>query len=125
MGVADARSILVLEEQGAIAALITDMLQGMGHRVVGPADRFSEALRLLVEHEVDAAILDVKIEGELAIPVAEELVRRGIPWVFATGDMPKALENRYARVPVLSKPFSAEHLRAVLSELLDRPSRDA
>lgn len=110
--------ILILEEQPAIGQLVVDMLDAMNGRVVGPAERLPEALALLNENEVDAAILDVKIEGQPSSPVADELIRRGIPFAFASSNPAEELVRGYPGVPLITKPFSSEHLEQVLEGLL-------
>lgn len=114
----EGQNILVLEEQPAIARLFGEMLEEMNCRVIGPADRIPEALALLVQNDVDAAILDVKIEGQSSAPVAEELIRRGIPWAFASSNEADEVARRYPAAPMITKPFSSEHIERVLTELL-------
>jgi two-component SAPR family response regulator len=111
--------ILVLEEQASIARVLVDMLGRMNCHVIGPAARLPEALALLVESDVDAAILDVKIEGQSSAPVAEELIRRGIPWAFTSSNETDDIARRYPGVPIIAKPFTSEHVEAVLRELME------
>jgi CheY-like chemotaxis protein len=113
--------ILILEEQASIAQRLVEMIEGLNCKAVGPVDRLPQALALLVECEVDAAILDVKIEGEPSYPVAEDLIRRGIPWAFASSNPTDELARRYPSVPVITKPYSSEHLSKVLAQLLAGP----
>lgn len=56
MNIMNGQRILVLEEQASIAELLADMLETANCRVVGLADRLPQALALLAENEVDAAI---------------------------------------------------------------------
>ena len=44
-----------------------------------------EAFQLLEDNDVDAAVLDVNIHGERSYPLAEELQRRSVRFIFATG----------------------------------------
>ncbi|MCW1432164.1 response regulator [Novosphingobium sp. JCM 18896] len=110
--------ILVLEEQPLISQLFVGMLDDMNCRVIGPASRVPEALALLVENDVDAAILDVKIEGQSTAPIAEELIRRAIPWAFASSNETEEIGRRYPDVPIIVKPFTSDHLQSVLNSLL-------
>jgi len=123
MKVLNGQRILVLEEEASIAQLLVDMLEALNCRVIGPADRIPQALHLLVEHDADAAILDVKIEGKPSYPVAEELVRRGIPWAFASSNNADDFAHRYPDVPAIAKPYSSAHIQDVLERLLapDQP----
>jgi len=98
--------VLVVEDQAPIALQMEDMLVESECEVVGPASRVGQALRLLSDNAVDAAVLDLNIAGELVYPVADALDARGLPYVFATGYSPSDVADRYSHRPVLQKPFS-------------------
>jgi CheY-like chemotaxis protein len=98
--------VLVVEDQAPIALQMEDMLVDSGCEVVGPASRVGQALRLLSDNAVDAAVLDLNIAGELVYPVADALDARGLPYIFATGYSPSDVADGYGHRPVLQKPFS-------------------
>ncbi len=98
--------VLVVEDQAPIALQMEDMLVDSECEVVGPASRVGQALRLLSDNAVDAAVLDLNIAGELVYPVADALDARGLPYIFATGYSPSDVADRYGHRPVLQKPFS-------------------
>jgi CheY-like chemotaxis protein len=77
--------VLVVEDEGLLAALLEDMLAELGCQTIGPAGTVEQALALIAEFEVDAAVLDLNLNGVQAYPVAEFLRRRGIPFIFTTG----------------------------------------
>ena len=110
--------ILVVEDEMIVAALLEDRLLSLGCDVVGPAPRIDEALELLKVHPVDAAVLDVNIDGQPVFPVADELARRNIPFLFATAYGKAGVAERHQRQAILEKPYqerSLEHaLRAAL-----------
>jgi DNA-binding NarL/FixJ family response regulator len=118
MSILDGQRILILDEQASIAQLLAEMVQGFGCEVVGPASRVREALNLLAEQRVDAAIIDVKIKGRPSYAVAKDLLRRGTPWAFASGNNTDKYMSRFPGVPVISKPYSSEHIYRVLLDLL-------
>ena len=115
------RRILVLEEDEPVAVLLAAILKDLGCEVVGPASRIDEALALAISERIDAAILDVAIGGEVSFAVADELISRGIPYAFASGNKTPASIRRYAPVSIITKPYSADHIRNVLSELIEKP----
>lgn len=77
--------ILVVEDEMTIALMIEDMLTDLGHDVVELAMRLPRALAAARNETFDFAILDVNLDGHRSSPVAEVLIERGIPFVFATG----------------------------------------
>lgn len=78
----------------------------------------AEALSLLETELPDAVVLDMRLGAASSIPVAMELQKRGIPFVFTTGyddkDMiPEELED----TPVVQKPYDADVVFDVLRDL--------
>lgn len=119
MDVLSGRRILILEEQMQIALLLAGMVQDFGCEVVGLAKDVPNALALIAENETDAAILDVKIAGKSTLAIADELIRRGTPFAFASGNKTPALIKRYAPARLITKPYSAENIHSVLCELIE------
>lgn len=113
--------VLVVEDQAPIALQLEDMLVESECEVVGPASRVGQALRLLSDNTVDAAVLDLNVAGELVYPVADALEARGLPYVFATGYDPSDVADRYGHHRVLQKPFSR---RVFLQAIRDTVRQD-
>ncbi|BAQ18606.1 two-component system regulatory protein [Methyloceanibacter caenitepidi] len=112
---------MVVEDQAPIALQLEDMLLESECEVVGPASRVGQALRLLSDNAVDAAVLDLNVAGELVYPVADALEARGLPYVFATGYDPSDVAGRYGHHTVLQKPFSR---RVFLQAIRDTVRQD-
>lgn len=88
------------------------MLRELGCEVVGPVARLDEAIRLAESEPLDGAIVDVELQDGSAFPVADRLLERGVPFVFATGfTEPKSFVAPYDSHPRLQKPFDLEHVR--------------
>ncbi|MDO7895924.1 response regulator [Pseudomonas citrulli] len=104
--------VLVVEDEGAIAMLIEEMLEDLGCTVVASVGRLATALETARSVEVDLAILDVNLAGERVFPVAERLRARKIPFLFSTGYGASGVSPEFAGFPVLHKPFSAAELQA-------------
>ena len=107
--------LFVVEDEALVAMLLEDTLAELGCVVVDLAASVQEALGRLTHTVADGAVLDVNIGGEKVFPVADALVERGIPFVFATGYGRAGLDHRYAAAPVLTKPYSQQELVSVLS----------
>lgn len=111
--------VLVVEDETLIAIMIEDTLMELGCEIVGPTGRLDKALQLVNEAKFDAAILDVTIRGGKVYPVAEELVARGIPFVFASGYGDWALPETLRDKPRLMKPFTISALEERIRLLRD------
>ena len=103
------KRILVVEDEALIAVMVEDMLMEMGSDVVGPAATIDAALALARVEEIDAAILDVNVRGERIDPVAETLIARGVPVLFATGYGEVRLASG-TPTTVIDKPYTQEKL---------------
>ena len=112
------RRILVVEDEFLIALDIEDALAALGCVVVGPAGKLTEALELANKSEIDAAILDVTIRDDKVFPVADKLLERGIPFIFASGYGEWALPEPMRIHPRLTKPFQADDLENQLLRAL-------
>jgi two-component SAPR family response regulator len=81
----------------------------------------SDALRKLSTSKPSAAILDVNLGSETSIPIAEELARREIPFVFATGYGEKGMvPASFANIPIVRKPYDAESLAEAIIQVVAR-----
>jgi two-component SAPR family response regulator len=68
--------------------------------------------------EFDAAIVDVNLGGQFVYPVADELVARGVPFVFLTGYAKTTLPERLQACPHLLKPYNPVILERELMRLM-------
>jgi CheY-like chemotaxis protein len=118
------RRILIVEDEMVIAMLLEDMLEDIGCRVVATAAREAEALAALDAVEIDAAILDLNLNGARSYGIADALAARNIPFIFSTGYGAKVLEADYRQHPVLAKPFRVEELAGALAALLAGDASD-
>jgi CheY-like chemotaxis protein len=122
----EGRRVLVVEDEYLLADDLTHALEQAGAAVLGPVPGIEEALALIAaETQIDAAVLDVNLRGEMVFPVADALVARGIPFAFATGYDEWALPDRFAAIPRLEKPFKPEKLALKLLPLVSSPKQIA
>jgi CheY-like chemotaxis protein len=110
------KRILLVEDEFLVASMIEDALVEIGAVVVGPAYRVRDGLRLAEQEAIDAAVLDVNLEGERSDAIAEALLARDIPFVLATGYGDGEAKRR--GVPVLDKPYTPEMLTAALARAM-------
>ena len=102
-----------------IAMLIEDTLRADGALVAGIAATVAEARAMIgtapCAGRFDAAVVDLNLNGESAVPILVLLRAHGIPHVVATGygETPDVGD-----APVLHKPFDEEALLRALRPLL-------
>jgi CheY-like chemotaxis protein len=111
--------ILVVDDESIIALGIAETIVHAGASVVGPAHTVSRALGLIEATTIDAAVLDYRLEYETALPIAELLVARDIPFLFHTSSR-ETPQQAYPRVPILDKPTQPEVLVEAIRALIDR-----
>jgi DNA-binding response OmpR family regulator len=114
------RRILVVEDEYLIAVEVKRWLQAAGAVVLGPVPSVHQALDLIEDDGVDAAVLDVNLgDGDTAYPVADKLGSLSVPYLFATGDVRATSVATEAGRPRLEKPFLEKELVRALSTLLN------
>ncbi|OAN65076.1 hypothetical protein A7X12_16425 [Sphingomonas sp. TDK1] len=113
MGLQGAR-VLIVEDEPIISALLDDMISELGAHVVQAAGTLAEAQQAARCSELDAAVLDINLLGEMSYPAAEELNKRAIPFIFVTGFAAEPIPSVLAHVPVVSKPYTLSNIKAGL-----------
>jgi DNA-binding response OmpR family regulator len=106
--------VLVVEDEYMLADALADELTALGIQVVGPVGGLDEALALAAATELDGAILDINLCGELVFPLADALAAKGVPYVFATGYAQESIPEPYREAPILSKPVDVQALKSLL-----------
>jgi CheY-like chemotaxis protein len=110
--------VLLAEDEFLIAEDLTSALSAAGATVIGPAYTVADALRLIESGgDLDGAVLDINLKGEVAFPVADALLSRGIPFVFTTGYDEQYLKGQYEGVIRLEKPIDPAKLVDVLLQV--------
>ena len=112
------RRVLVVEDESMVTMLLQDFLEDMGCEVAGIASRLAEALEKIDTVTFDVAILDVNLNGQQTLPVAQALLARGSPVVFATGYAATTVPPELRTVPILQKPFQQQDLERALRAAL-------
>lgn len=108
-------NVLIVEDQALIAMDVEDCLRQLGASIVQSVPTVREALLVIPKHEPDCAVLDLNLSGESSAAVADELAKRGVPFVFATGYRDNVMiPERFNSVPVVRKPINI----GLLSEAL-------
>jgi len=114
------RSILLVEENIVVASDLERILKEAGYVVIGPAGSVAEALVQIVQRDIEAAILNVKVGKESTKPVLDVLAFSRVPFVFVSGLSRKLVPFKYRNRPFVSWPCPdnviAEKLASVLPD---------
>jgi len=107
---------IVFEDHGGLASALADILEErLGYNVAACANCIEDAIRLAHVEHCDVAVVDLDLQGVMAYPALDELMRRGIPYVLATGSGPLDIPGKYL-APMVRKPYSAHQLASAIRE---------
>ena len=107
--------VLIVEDEALVALDLSEMVESMGHTVIGPCISAAAALAAIDVCGVDFAVLDFNLRTGTSTPVADVLVSRSVRFVFLTGYRRDALPARFCEYPLLSKPVNVAVLERTLS----------
>lgn len=110
-------TILVVEDEFFLADEIASALSAVGAQVAGPAGSVAAAMKIVEgDTMLHAALLDVNLVGEKVFSVADSLLQRGTPFVFATGYDADVIPERHRGTARIAKPAAVEQIiRALIS----------
>ena len=113
------KKIFIVEDEVMIVVMLEDMLDELGCQVAGVAAKPTDALAMIGQAPIDAAILDLNLNGHDSYAIADALKERDIPFLFSTGYTAVMVDDRFRDRPFLQKPFRQEDLETVLATLLN------
>lgn len=116
-GSTQTRPVLIVEDETLVAMLLEDMLEDLGFGAVNVVAHVDDALRCMQDQNYSFAILDVDLNGQSSLPVADALRERGVPFFFSTGYGAGAAGENYADIPTLRKPFRMVELQSAIAQL--------
>ena len=116
--------ILLVEDEPAVASIVTDLLRSEGYRVEGAADGW-EGLKRATEQTFDLLILDVMLPGLGGFALCHTMREQGfdgaVLMLSAKGEIPDRVEGlRTGADDYLVKPFDSDELLARVGALLRR-----
>ena len=110
--------ILLIEDEALLANLFEEILNDAGFDVVAIGATLEDALSLAGSLPLDAAVLDVNLQGQASFPVAELLRRRDIPCMFCTAYSKASMPLHVRHLPMVEKPFLPQTLIATLRRIV-------
>jgi len=120
--------VLIVEDDPLLALDFSETLTDIGVASVRTASQSHKALEMIAERNPDLALLNVGLVRGTSFAIADRLDSLGVPFVFVTGYVgPSTFPPRFARRPVLMKPYRQELLMEFVTNwrALKEPPRDA
>jgi CheY-like chemotaxis protein len=97
--------VLIIEDEYFLASDLEAALKLLGAGVIALAGDLYAAIELVARGGFDIAVLDINLRGNQAFCVADQLRKKGIPFVFSTGYGAEVIPARFADVTRWEKPF--------------------
>ncbi|MGY8682715.1 response regulator [Bradyrhizobium sp. UFLA05-153] len=114
--------ILIIEDEYFLGDDLANALRALGAHVVGPVTELADAMS--VEHDCfDVAVVDLNLRGCSSLPVADELMRVGKPFIITTGYGAETIPERFQHVRRWEKPYDLEEVSADVADLCRRAPR--
>ena len=107
--------ILIVEDEALIAMMAEDMVEALGHRVAGTVSTLADARHAIASVAFDAALLDVNLNGDSSMELAQALKVSGKPFAFTTGYGAAGIDPEHRDCPVLAKPYAFGDLEGLLA----------
>ncbi|WP_245420589.1 MULTISPECIES: response regulator [unclassified Mesorhizobium] len=93
-----------MEDEWLLASDLAQFFTDMGAVILGPVATVEQAARHT--EAAEAAILDIDLQGRRVFPIADELMRRNVPFVFFSGYEDIAVPEHLRFASSLSKSSS-------------------
>jgi DNA-binding NarL/FixJ family response regulator len=99
------RRILVVEDEYLLALGIADEIEDHDGIVLGPVATLEQGLNALRDLQPDACIVNINLGPTKVYDLADRLLDQGVPFVFASSEQRADIPDRFAEVPLHSKPI--------------------
>jgi CheY-like chemotaxis protein len=125
-----ASKVVIIEDEPMIAMDLESIVSSLGHQVVGPARTHSEAVALAHAEQPGLVLADIRLaDGSSGLEAVNEILANcAAPVIFITA-YPESLLTGERPEPafLISKPFRAETVKALVSQALffDEQARPA
>ena len=114
----EGKNILIVEDEPLIALDLETAIQDARGQVIGAMGSVRTALQAVETLTFDGAILDLRLNGEDALPVMQALSNRKIPFVIHSGQADRTVTTDWPMTPIVGKPALAETVVARLADLI-------
>ncbi len=125
-----ATDVLIIEDEPLIAMDIEEMVESLGHRVVGTARTHSEAVAMFGKTRPKMVLADIQLaDGSSGLEAVNEILSStSVPVIFITAFPERLLTGERPEPAFLvTKPFNPDMVKALISQALffDRHAKAA
>jgi CheY-like chemotaxis protein len=125
-----ATDVLIIEDEPLIAMDIEEMVESLGHRVVGTARTHAEAVAMFGRTQPKMVLADIQLaDGSSGIDAVNEILSSSpVPVIFITAFPERLLTGERPEPAFLvTKPFNPDMVKALISQALffDRQAKAA
>ena len=125
-----ATEIMIIEDEPLIAMDIEEMVESLGHRVVGTARTHAEATQLFASKRPRMVLADIQLaDGSSGIDAVNDILgMTSVPVIFITAFPERLLTGERPEPTFLvTKPFNPDMVKALISQALffDRQAKAA
>jgi CheY-like chemotaxis protein len=125
-----ATDVLIIEDEPLIAMDIEEMVESLGHRVVGTARTHAEAVTMFGKMRPRMVLADIQLaDGSSGIEAVNEILSStSVPVIFITAFPERLLTGERPEPAFLvTKPFNPDMVKALISQALffDRQAKAA
>ena len=99
------RRILVVEDEVILAMGIAAEIEDHNGVVLGPVATLDAGIAALQEQRPDACIVNINLGADKVYDLADLLIDKDVPFVFASSEPRAAIPDRFNDVPLHSKPL--------------------
>jgi len=118
------KRILIVEDEKLLALMLEDLLVDAGYDVAHAFD-LEQAQKAIEGTQVDAAILDIKLNGSLVFPFARRLREDRVRFLFASSAYRIEIPPDLCSNPLVRKPYVVDEVEAALKGLFGEFQRAA
>ncbi len=108
------RRILIVEDEYLLAMDIIDEIERHNGVVLGPVATLEQGLLAFHDEKPDACIVNINLGPDKVYKLADEMVRKGVPFVFASSELRTAIPDRFNDIPLHTKPINMVEAAAAL-----------
>jgi len=117
-----AHKILIVDDSPVVRLILQDMLEALGHQIVGQAETAAGAIKAFREAKHDLVLLDISLPDRDGLSVLRDMreIDPSARVIIVTGNAQKKLREQVMEMKalgVLQKPFDAKELCAQLDQI--------